>query len=107
MLVMVNHFIKMAHFSCYTKTILGQETMDLFSKNAVRLHGLPDDVPSYHESQFISHFWRCHLRTFDTLVNLFLAYHQQTDVQTIHSVLCQLPYQQGDWFDLVPMAKFA
>ena len=58
MLVMVDQFTKMAHFAPYAKTISAEETTDLFLKNVMWLHGVPDDVTSDYGSQFVSHFWR-------------------------------------------------
>ena len=44
--VMVVRITKMAHFVPCAKTITGEEKTDLFFKNVVRLHGLPDDITS-------------------------------------------------------------
>ena len=57
-LVIVDQFSKMAQFVPCSKTISGEETVDLFLKNVVRLHGLPKDITSDSGPQFISHFWR-------------------------------------------------
>ena len=46
MLVMVDRFTKMAHFTPYAKIISAEATTDLFLKNVVRIHGLLDDVTS-------------------------------------------------------------
>ena len=56
MLVIVDPFSKMAHFVPCSKTISGEQTTDLFLKNDVRLHGLPEDITSDRGSQFISTF---------------------------------------------------
>ena len=45
-LVIVDRFSKMAHFVPCLKTTSGEETIDLFLNNVVRLHGLPEDVTS-------------------------------------------------------------
>ena len=45
-LVIIDRFLKMAHFVSYSKTISGEETSDLFLKNVVPLHGLPGDITS-------------------------------------------------------------
>ena len=57
-LVIVDRFSKMAHFVPCSKTISGEETTDLFLKNVVQLHGLPEDITFDRGFQFISHFWR-------------------------------------------------
>jgi hypothetical protein len=113
-LVIVDRFSKMAHFVPCSKTISGEETADLFLKNVVRLHGLPEDITSDRGSQFISHFWRRLLQTFGTSVNLSSAYHPQTDGQTerVNQILeqylrCTVSYQQEDWVDFLAMAEFS
>ena len=113
-LVIVDRFSKMAHFVPCSKTISGEETVDLFLKNVVRLHGLPEDITSDRGSQFISHFWRRLLQTFGTSVNLSSTYHPQTDGQTerVNQILeqylrCTVSYQQEDWVDFLAMAEFA
>ena len=54
--VMVDRFTKMAHFAPCAKTITGEETVDLFFKNVVRLHGLQNDITSNRGPQFVSNF---------------------------------------------------
>ena len=79
---MVDRFTKMARFAPCAKTITGEETADLFFKNVVRLHGLPNDITSDRGPQFVSNFWWRLLQTFDCIVNLSSAYHLQTDGNT-------------------------
>ena len=81
-LVMVDWFTKMAHFPPCAKTISTEETTDLFLKNVVQLHGVPDDVTSNNGPQFVSRFLRRLIRTLGTTVNLSSSYHPQTDGQT-------------------------
>jgi hypothetical protein len=45
-LVMVDHFTKMTHFALCAKPIFGEETIALFFKHMVRLHGIPKDITS-------------------------------------------------------------
>jgi hypothetical protein len=112
--IMVDRFTKMAHFTPCAKTISGEETADLFFKNVVRLHGLPNDITYDRRPQFVSKFWWRLLQTFSCRVNLSSAYHPQTDGQTerVNQILeqylrCSLSYQQDDWVDLLPLAEFA
>ena len=113
-LVIVDRFLKMAHFVPCSKTTSGEERADLFLNNVVQLHGLPEDVTSDRGPQFISHFWRRLLQTFGTSVNLSSAHHPQTDGQTerVNQILeqylrCTVSYQQEDWVDFLAMAEFA
>ena len=110
-LVMVDWFTKMAHFPPCAKTISTEETTDLFLKNVVRLHGVPDDVTSDCRPQFISCFGRRLLQTLGTIVNMSSSDHSQTDGQTerVKQVLkqylrCSLSFQEDDWIDLLPLA---
>ena len=78
-LVMVDRFTKMAHFAPCAKTISVEETIDLFLKNVVWLHGVPDNVTSNRGPQFVSRFWRRLLQTLGTIVNLSSSHHPQTN----------------------------
>ena len=81
-LVVVDRFTKMAHFTPCSKTISGEGMANLLLNNVVRLHGLPDDVISDRGPQFVSHFWKRLLQTLGIAVNFSSAYHPQTDGQT-------------------------
>ena len=100
----------MAHFVPCSKTISGMETTNLFLKNVVRLHDLPEDITSDRGSQLISHFWRRLLHTFRTSINLSSAYHPETERvnQILEQYLrCTINYQQEDWVDFLVMAEFS
>ena len=104
----------MAHISPCSKTIMGDKTMSLFLKNVIQLHELFDQITSKGVSQFVSHFLRCLLQTFDTLVNLSLAYHPQTNGQTKwgNQILeqyprCSINCQQDDWVVYLHLAEFS
>jgi hypothetical protein len=101
---MVDLFTKMADFAPCAKTISREETIDLFLKNVVRLHGLLEDITSNRGQQFISHFWQHLLQTFRCIVNLSSTYHPQTNGQTkrVNQIMkqylkCSLSYEQDDW----------
>ena len=57
--------------------------MSLFLKNVIRLQGLFEDITSNRGYQFVPHFRRSVLQTFDIFVNLSLANHPQIDGQNI------------------------
>ena len=56
-LVVVDHFTKMAHFTPCSKNIFDEGKAHLLLHTVVHLHELPDDVISNHGPHFISHFW--------------------------------------------------
>ena len=87
----------------------------LFLDRIFRLHGLPDSIISDRGSIFISKFWSeltGSLLKIDTCT--LTAYHPQTDSlmectnQTLETYLyTYCSYQQDDWVDYLPLAKFA
>jgi transposase InsO family protein len=80
-LVMVDRFTKMAHFTPCSKSIMIEETTQLILDGIVRLHGLPEEIVSDRGPQFASKFWR---RLFELLgvdIRLFSAFHPETDGQ--------------------------
>ena len=55
-LVVVDRFTKMAHFTPCSKTISEEGMTHLLVNHVVHLHGLPDDAISDRGPQFVSHF---------------------------------------------------
>ena len=52
---LVHYFTIMAHFSPSINSVLEEETIDLFLKNVIWLHGLLDDITWNSRSHFVSH----------------------------------------------------
>jgi hypothetical protein len=113
-LVTVDRFTKMAHFTPTRTTIDAPEVAQVFLRDICRLHGLPSDIVSDRDKIFTSGFWRHFLALTGIKANMSTAFHPQTDGQTerVNQVLEQYlriycNYQQDNWEELLSLAEFA
>ena len=81
-LVVVDHFIKYAHFvhlkHPFTATQIAQVVFD----SIVKLHGSPTAIVTDRDRIFVSAFWKELFKLYDIQLQLSTAYHPQTDGQT-------------------------
>ena len=74
---------------------------DMFIKEIVRLHGIPNSIVSDRDNRFISRFWASFQQAMGTQLTFSTAYHPQIDgqlkrtIQTLEEMLraCVLDYK--------------
>ncbi|XP_066354680.1 uncharacterized protein [Miscanthus floridulus] len=81
-MVVVDKFIKFAHFMPLLHPFSAQQVAQVFLNNIYRLHGMPTHIISDRDLIFTSHFWKELFRLAGTQLCMSSTYHPQSDGQT-------------------------
>jgi hypothetical protein len=112
--VIVDRLTKSAHFIPYKINDSMQKMAELYIREIVRLHGVPNSIVSDRDPRFTSKFWGRLQDAMGTRLNFSTAYHPQTDDQSERTIriledmlrLCVLDFK-GNWINFLPLVEFA
>ena len=104
----------MALFIPTFQDIDAEDLACIFLSQVFAKNGTLTNIVSDQGKHFISQFWRSLCQLLGIKANLLTAYHPMTDGQTeqVNQVLEEylwvyINYQQDNWVNLLPLAKFA
>ncbi|KAL8441241.1 hypothetical protein Emed_007593 [Eimeria media] len=113
-LVVIDRLTKMAHFIPLKTTATAADVANLFTREVVRLHGVPTSIITDRDPRFLSQFWEMFTQKFGIKRCLSTAFHPQTDGQTerMNQTLERMlrtfiQLDQAQWENLLPALGLA
>lgn len=112
-LVVVDKFLKFAHFIPLKHPFTAAVVAKLFMDTIFHLHGLPKSIISDRDQIFTSKFWQLLFRSAGTMLRLSSSYHPQNDGQTERVNQCLETYLRcfvyacpSQWSKWLSLAEF-
>ena len=112
-LLVICRMTNMVHIIPTRTDVTAKQVAELYVKEIVRLHGIPESVVSDRDTKFTSQFWTELSRLLEQRLLMSSAYHLQTDgsservIQTMSQVLRALVLEYGtSWVDQLPLVEF-
>lgn len=103
-IVFVDKLSKMVHYAPCKTTIDAPGVAQIFFKEIVRHHGVPQAIVSDRDPRFMSNFWQSLWKELGSKLKMSTAYHPQTDGQTERSnrtledmLRAYVNYTQDNW----------
>ena len=113
-LVVVDKLTKMAHYIPVRKTMSVADFIEVFIREVVKHHGVPEVLVTDRDKLFTSEKWTSFCFHMRCCHNLSTAFHPQTDGQTERQNQSLEAYlrifvdeQQEDWAKLLPCTEFS
>jgi len=112
--VIVDRLIKSAHFIAIRDSWNVDRLAQIYIKEVIRLHGVPQNIISDRDSRFQARFWKALQKAFGTQLQFSSSYHPETDGQTerVNQVVedmlraCVLDFQ-GKLEEYLPLVEFS
>jgi len=112
-LLIICQFTRMVHLIPMNTRISARDVAQIYAKEVVRLHGIPETVVSDQDTKFNLEFWKELSKALGQRLLMSTAYHPQTDgtsectIQTMSQILRAVVNDyQHNWVDQLPMVEF-
>jgi len=112
-MVVVDKYIKLAHFIAVKTTCLASEVAQVFIRHIMRLHGVPKKIMSDRDAKFTSKFWKELFAYLGIEFASSTTYHPQTDGQKervnriLGDMLRMYVMHQQKKLEYLPLVEFA
>jgi hypothetical protein len=112
--VFVDKLTKMVHYAPTLTTVTAPQLAEIFMREVVRHHGVPESILSDRDPRFTANFWNGLWKSLGTKLVMSTAYHPQTDGQTERAnrtleegLRAYVNERQSDWDEHLPALEFA